>query len=238
MTDEHFQKLKNYVEQLRGIAQTPGIFASPADSVFFSIRKDIPEGLHIEDFPTQVQIITAAKQNLFQVDQAHRLWLNPIAIGQIIASLDAIIAEEKVPSSWHCVHPRIKKSSMKLYLDGHYANAAEDAFIEINDAVKEQYKKLHVGEEPPDGVDLMHKVFGGHEITLADIGTETGKNIQQGFHFLFAGSISAFRNPKAHSKKETISAGESMRRIMFASSLMYKLDEISKEKQPDSRCFE
>jgi len=76
MTDEYFRKLKDYVEQLRSIAQTPGIFDSPADSVFFSIRKDIPEGLHIEDFPTQMHIISVAKQNLFQVDKAHRLWLS------------------------------------------------------------------------------------------------------------------------------------------------------------------
>ena len=113
---------------------------------------------------------------------------------------------------------------MKLFLDGHYTDAAVDAFIEINDAVKELYKERHPEEQVPDGVDLMHKAFGTNELKLGD-DTETGKNIQQGFHFMFAGAISAFRNPKAHSNKEIITSEEAMRRIMFASSLLYKLYE-------------
>ena len=156
----------------------------------------------------------------------NQIFLNPIALGQIIASLDAILAEESVPSSWNCVHSRIKAASMKLYIDGHYSDAAVDAFIEINDAVKELYKRYYPGEEPPDGVDLMHKAFGNNGFELADLDTETGRSIQQGFHFMFAGGIQSFRNPKAHSNKETITAQEAMRRIMFASTLMYKLEEI------------
>ena len=101
-----------------------------------------------------------------------------------------------------------------------------NAFIEINDAVKELYGKAHPGEKPPDGVSLMNKAFGKNELKLGDLETETGRNIQEGFRSMFAGGIQAFRNPKAHSNKETISAAEAMRRIMFASSLMYELDKL------------
>ena len=222
MNNDHLQEIKRFREQLANIGQTPRIFSSPADAIYFQIRKDIPEGLHIEDYPVQVQIISVAKKSLFMVTPMNQLFLNPIALGQIISGLDAIIAEESAPSSWNCVHPRIKTASMKLFLDGHYTDAAVDAFIEINDAVKELYKERHPEEEVPDGIDLMHKAFGTNELKLGD-DTETGKNIQQGFHFMFAGAISAFRNPKAHSNKEIITAEEAMRRIMFASSLLYKL---------------
>ena len=227
MTEEHLQELQNFRNQLAGIAEIPGIFNAPADRVFFSIRKDIPEGLHIEDYPVQSRIIKVAKQALFMRWPNNSLRLNPVAVGQIIASLDAIIAEEDKPSLWNCVHPRIKAVSMELYLDGHYTDASLDAFIEINDAVKELYSKAHPGEESPDGVSLMNKAFGKNELKLGDLETETGRNIQQGFRSMFVGGIQAFRNPKAHSNKETISAAEAMRRIMFASSLMYELDKLS-----------
>lgn len=226
MTEEHLQELQNFRIQLAGIAGTPGIFNAPADSVFFSIRKDIPEGLHIEDYPVQSWIIKVARRDMFLPWSNNSLMLNPVAVGQIIASLDAIIAEEEKPSVWNCVHPRIKAVSMKLYFDGHYIEASMNAFIEINDAVKELYSKAHPGEEPPDGVSLMNKAFGKNGLKLGDLKTETGRNIQEGFRSMFAGGIQAFRNPKAHSNKETISAAEAMRRIMFASSLMYELDKL------------
>ena len=225
MTSEHLEELKAFTEELRRLAQVEGIFTKPVNAIYDKIRKDIPEGLHIEDYPTQSHIISVAKRTLFLLYPTKQMFLNPISVGQIIASLDAIIAEEDAPSLWSCVHPRIKKASMKLFLDGHYTDASVDSFIEINDAVKEIYQKRHPGEEPPDGVDLMHKAFGANDLRIGD-DTETGKNIQQGFHFMFSGAISAFRNPKAHSNKETISAAEAMRRIMFASTLMYKLDEM------------
>ena len=226
MTAEHIQELKNFRNQLADIAQIPGVFTSPCNNLFFSIRKDIPEGLHLEDYPIQSSIISDAKQALFLVTQNNQLFLNPVAMGKIIASLDVIIAEEDSPSYWTCIHPRIKDVSMRLYLHKHYTNAAEDAFIEINDAVKELYKRIRPNEELPDGTDLMNKAFRDNVLKLAELETDTGKNIQKGFHFMFAGAMHAFRNPKAHSNKEIITAEEAMRRIMFASSLMYKLDEI------------
>ena len=41
---------------------------------------------------------------------------------------------------------------------------------------------------------------------------------------MLSGAMSALRNPKAHANI-TISADESMRQLVFASMLMYKIDE-------------
>lgn len=49
--------------------------------------------------------------------------------------------------------------------------------------------------------------------------------IYMSFHFMTAGAMSALRNPKAHSNDEVLTAEEALRRLMFASMLMYKLDE-------------
>ena len=48
---------------------------------------------------------------------------------------------------------------------------------------------------------------------------------------MFAGAMSALRNPKAHSNEEIISAEESLRRLMFASTLMYAVDEAVRNKE-------
>lgn len=129
---------------------------------------------------------------------------------------------------WSYIHPLIQKSSKKLFEDGHFANAAEDAFIELNSRAKAIYKKLVPSAATvPDGTDLMHKLFGSNPLLcpVRDTGTESGNNYQQGFHFMTAGAMSALRNPKAHSNDEVLTAEEALRRLMFASMLMYKLDE-------------
>lgn len=61
-------------------------------------------------------------------------------------------------------------------------------------------------------------------IKLGDISTETGTNIQQGYMEMFAGAMLGIRNPKAHNN-QTISRPDAMRKLHFASMLMYKLDD-------------
>lgn len=154
---------------------------------------------------------------------------NPSAYGQIIAILKAIKYDIEHPQSdiWNMIHPLIIKSSKELYLNGHYANAAEDAFIEINDRVKKLYKiKKPTESNIPDGVDAMNKVFSDNPIIeICDRSTDTGKNIHNGTRFMLAGAMSSLRNPKAHTNNIVVTSEECMRRLMFASMLMYKIDE-------------
>ena len=98
----------------------------------------------------------------------------------------------------------------------------------VNSRAKAIYKKLVPSAATvPDGTDLIHKLFGSNPLLcpVRDTGTESGNNYQQGFHFMTAGAMSALRNPKAHSNDEVLTAEEALRRLMFASMLMYKLDE-------------
>lgn len=152
--------------------------------------------------------------------------VNPIILGRIIEILK-ILETDKTIFIWNYIHPEIARVSKKLYLDGHYANAAEDAFIEINDRVKKLYKILKPTDKVPDGVSAMERVFSVNApmIEFCDNSTESGQNTQKGFMQMLSGSMSALRNPKAHSNDEKLSAEESMRRLMVASMLMYKIDE-------------
>lgn len=152
----------------------------------------------------------------------------PAIFGQIIAILNRLLYNADHPENdvWHYIHPMIIKSSQKLYLDGHFANAAADAFIEINDRVKKLYATVRPGANLPDGDSLMKTTFSPQNpaILFCDLSTTTGYNIQKGYMEMLAGAMSALRNPKAH-KNISITADDAMRRLQFASMLMYKIDE-------------
>lgn len=155
--------------------------------------------------------------------------LDPQVYGQIMAIFKALIFESNNPSQnvWGLIHPQILAVSKKLFLDGHYANAACDAFIEINSRVKRMYKDVCPTTDIPDGQALMNKMFSDKEplLEICDRSDDTGVNIHNGTRFMFAGAMAALRNPKAHANI-TITAEDAMRRLMFASMLMYTLDEV------------
>lgn len=128
------------------------------------------------------------------------------------------------------MHNRIIASSKKLFIDGHYANAAEDAFVEINDRVKTLFAILKPGEKIPDGDAAMTTTFSTNKpvLKICDLTTDTGFNTQKGFMQMLSGSMSALRKPKAHTNSIVITKDECTRRLMFASMLMYKIDEAVK----------
>ncbi|MEY8411565.1 TIGR02391 family protein [Lachnospiraceae bacterium 62-26] len=54
--------------------------------------------------------------------------------------------------------------------------------------------------------------------------TKSGQNIQLGFMKMAEGAMIALRNPVAH-ENLNISQDDAMRQLMFASMIMYKIDE-------------
>lgn len=227
--------------QLRQIASTPNVLNMQFTAVDVAgIRESIiriANECKTDDSQIARQLL-AAKDILFATDRLGRTFINPIAIGEILFGLDYLAdksqekpaEKQKTVDIWSYIHPLIQKSSKKLFEDGHFANAAADAFIEFNSRAKAIYKKLVPSTTTvPDGTDLMHKLFGSNPLLcpVCDTSTESGDNYQQGFHFMTAGAMSALRNPKAHSNDEVLTAEEAMRRLMFASMLMYKLDEVN-----------
>ena len=155
--------------------------------------------------------------------------INPIVIGQVIEILKSLQQADntKELGVWDLVHPKIVAASRRLFEDGHYANAAEDAFIEINDRVKKLFVEVNpTASKIPDGHAVMNTVFSDNAplLEFGDRSTETGSNIQKGYMQMLAGAMSALRNPKAHANI-IITKDDAMRRLIFASMLMYKIDE-------------
>jgi uncharacterized protein (TIGR02391 family) len=50
-------------------------------------------------------------------------------------------------------------------------------------------------------------------------------DIQEGYMHMFAGAMQGIRNPKAHAN-EMITKEDALRKLAFASMLMYKLDTV------------
>lgn len=123
-------------------------------------------------------------------------------------------------SFWRYIPQEIRKSSRRLFDGGHFSEAVEAAYKEINALVKAEYLKRTAIEA--DGVDLMRRAFGSKtpviELSQAEV-AETRKNEQQGYMELFAGAMSALRNPKAHANVQ-LEKDDAVRQLMFAGMLL------------------
>lgn len=229
------EKIITTANELRNMANTPNILHEPILLEYVAkIRDDLSFIAHNvkQEQPVLSEHLQNLQINMFVQQYGNpNVFINSFAVGQVLESLDALQAFyiQKRNDLWYYVHPLIIKASQKLYLDGHYANAAEDAFIEVNAHIKKLYSAFNPNETKiPDGVTLMNKLFSEDNplVSIHDRSTQTGRDIHNGYRFMLAGAMSALRNPKAHSNDEKLSPEEAMRRLMFASMLMYKIDEV------------
>ena len=93
------------------------------------------------------------------------------------------------------LHPEIDRAVGKLFKDGHYANAVEDACKVLDGLVK-----IRSGKHDLSGTELMQFVFSPKNPVLkfSALDTQSDQSEQQGMMFLFAGAMLAIRNPRAH----------------------------------------
>ena len=118
------------------------------------------------------------------------------------------------------IHPEIERAVAKLFSDGHYANAVEDAC-----KVLEGLVKIRSGNHDLTGTKLMQHVFSPDKPALKfnDLASDTDKSEQQGMMFLYSGAILALRNPRAHEIVED-DPETALEYIVFLSLLAKSLD--------------
>jgi uncharacterized protein (TIGR02391 family) len=92
------------------------------------------------------------------------------------------------------IHPQIAIVSLKLFDDGHYSQATFEAFKLLDNKAK------CVSGIRDSGHKLMMAAFneGNPKIKLNNLLTTSDKDEQMGFRYVFAGSMSAIRNPRGH----------------------------------------
>lgn len=122
-------------------------------------------------------------------------------------------------------HPKVKEISGRKFADGHYADSVESAFKEVVYRVK-IYVKEKTGTEL-DGSKLMYHAMGCND-PIIDFGDseidQTKNSLREGYRNLFAGSVQAIRNPKAHQNLD-IDENLAFHFLSLASLQMTKLDE-------------
>jgi uncharacterized protein (TIGR02391 family) len=127
---------------------------------------------------------------------------------------------------WRLLHPEIISVAKTRFESGHFADAVEAGFKEVNDRIKKLCKTA-TGKEY-DGADLMWKAFSPKQpiLLLGDLSTDTGKDMQQGYMEIFAGAIIGIRNPT----NIAIDPERAIHFLFLASLLMFKVDEAKPSK--------
>ncbi len=152
----------------------------------------------------------------------------PAVFGMTFGYITLLYEKQKQPLNdiWNYIHPKIQKVSKGQYLSGFYANAVENAFKEINARTKRIYANVCPNTPIPDGAAAMTKVYSSQKpiVEFCDRQTKSGQNTQLGFMEMAEGAMIALRDPVAH-ENLNISQADAMRQIMFASMIMYKIDE-------------
>ncbi|MDO8578866.1 MAG: TIGR02391 family protein [Dehalococcoidales bacterium] len=113
-------------------------------------------------------------------------------------------------------HTKAVEASRELFRDGHYRDAIYRAFVEVNSLVKRK------ANSQLDGKGLMSTAFSLSNplIKLNPLITQTDRDEQEGFMYLFMGAMQGIRNPKAHENIIQNDPYVALHLIGFASVLM------------------
>lgn len=122
------------------------------------------------------------------------------------------------------IHSKIQGIAKKLFDDGHYAPATFEVYKLVD---KEVAELANVNES---GVKLMMKAFSEQTplIKLTDMTTTSEKDEQEGYKFIFSGSIMAIRNPRGHEYGMQDSPTDCLDHLSLASMLLRRLERVKK----------
>ena len=168
--------------------------------------------------PMYVNMSDAAIQRRHVLRQQKRKALLEACIEQlqILAPPAAVAAPDQ-----YRFHPEIERVSGALYRDGHYKQAALEAYIRVIEEVK---ARSGLGL---DGDPLMNRAFGCENqtpvIQFNSLQTEAERDEQRGFMFLYKGIV-GLRNSKAHSNRLFNDPHRAHEYLALASLLMRLLE--------------
>ena len=149
-------------------------------------------------------------------------------IGRVRAEVEdqteTAIDGRPIDGAWKLLHPKVQVIAQPRFSAGHYADAVEATLKELASAVRNLV--LQRGGSELDGVSLMQTAFSPKNpiIVLADLTTQSGRDMQRGYMDMFAGTMAAIRNPKAHGNV-VITPERALHLLFLASTLWYTLDE-------------
>lgn len=175
------------------------------------------------------QILINPIENIFQVPYGMTYEVRNALIDMLNKTIGVLQSKEEISKSvkdniWSIMHPEIIRVAQQRFNAGFYADAVEAALKEINLQVKTKCKDRHQNK---DGKGLMTIAFSANNPVLKfePSSSYSDFDIQEGYMHMFAGAMQGIRNPKAH-ENDVIDKADALRKLAFASMLMYKLDTV------------
>ena len=118
------------------------------------------------------------------------------------------------------IHIALPTDVRRLFDNGHYAQATFEAFKFLDNVVKT------LSGLDKTGKSLMMEALRESKplICLANLSTETGRCEQEGYKFLFAGSMMAIRNPRGHEHSIKDDLNTCLDHLSLVSHLLRRLE--------------
>jgi uncharacterized protein (TIGR02391 family) len=117
-----------------------------------------------------------------------------VRIAGVLNVVDEVYESQSHPFDERNIHPEIGAVSLKLFDDGHYSQATFEAFKFLDVTVK------RLSGVNDSGYKLMMAAFSetNPKIKLSKLEGQSEMDEQMGYKFIFAGAMSAIRNPRGH----------------------------------------
>ena len=119
------------------------------------------------------------------------------------------------------IHADLPGDVRRMFDNGHYPQATFEAFKYVDEEIK------RIAGSSESGTKLMMSALGGSPpaVKLNPGMTQTERDEQDGFKFLFAGATLAIRNPRGHKTGMTDDPDTCLDHLSLASLLLRRLDE-------------
>ena len=126
------------------------------------------------------------------------------------------------------IHDKLLSTVKQLFDDGHFAEATFEAFKYLDKEVQ------RLSASNRSGVSLMMNVFGGASppMKLTSLTSQSDKDEQEGYKFLFAGSVLAIRNPRGHEFEMNDDPNTCLSHLGLVSLLLRRLEVAGYELSP------
>ncbi|MGA3197501.1 MAG: TIGR02391 family protein [Terriglobales bacterium] len=147
--------------------------------------------------------------------------LSKLALPETVVKIESAPVHTQHPFDTRNIHPKLPPKVKKLFDDGHFAEATFLAFKYLDKQV-EKHSKL-----TESGFKLMMAAFDktNPKIKLTPLGTVSEKDEQEGYRFVFAGTVLAIRNPRGHEFDVVDDPDICLDHLSFASLLLRRLEQ-------------
>jgi uncharacterized protein (TIGR02391 family) len=118
------------------------------------------------------------------------------------------------------IHEGLPQIVKRLFDDGHYAQATFEAFKFLDKEV------ARIAKSGLSGYKLMMDAFKDQSpaIQLTPLMTDTDRDEQKGYQFIFAGSVMAIRNPRGHEYAIKDSIDDCLDHLGLVSMLLRRIE--------------